>query len=197
MSNDVNWWRHDVGGTHCGRHVRCCTVSKRHAQIRTDWWDLGLEHVESHMGKPDSLGCIADVSYWVENRNHRVRWQLKYTYKYKFYINKKPWPTFSVSFSWVISFQTACGRPGGMQTDIDKARASLNFHCHHYNDELTLIRLKSESQPTNSASGSGSPGCASWVSRSPRGGGGGGYSVRKMMGVCRWPLKIGPKKIVA
>ena len=23
----------------------------------------------------------------------------------------------------------------------------------------------------------------------------GGYSVRKMMGVCRWPLKIGPKKI--
>ena len=25
--------------------------------------------------------------------------------------------------------------------------------------------------------------------------GGGGYSVRKLMGVCRWPLKIGPKKI--
>ena len=24
---------------------------------------------------------------------------------------------------------------------------------------------------------------------------GGGYSVRKLMGVCRWPLKIGPKKI--
>ena len=23
----------------------------------------------------------------------------------------------------------------------------------------------------------------------------GGYSVRKMMGVCRWPLKIGPQKI--
>ena len=23
----------------------------------------------------------------------------------------------------------------------------------------------------------------------------GGYSVRKLMGVCRWPLKIGPKKI--
>ena len=26
-------------------------------------------------------------------------------------------------------------------------------------------------------------------------GGGGGYSVRKLMGVCRWLLKIGPKKI--
>ena len=27
------------------------------------------------------------------------------------------------------------------------------------------------------------------------GGGGGGYSAWKLMGVCRWPLKIGPKKI--
>ena len=27
------------------------------------------------------------------------------------------------------------------------------------------------------------------------GGGGGGYSVRTLMGVCRWPLKIGPNKI--
>ena len=26
-------------------------------------------------------------------------------------------------------------------------------------------------------------------------GGGGGYSAWKLMGVCRWPLKIGPKKI--
>ena len=28
-----------------------------------------------------------------------------------------------------------------------------------------------------------------------RGGGGGGYSAWKLTGVCRWPLKIGPKKI--
>ena len=34
-----------------------------------------------------------------------------------------------------------------------------------------------------------------WTWPGGGGGGGGGYSAWKLMGVCRWPLKIGPKKI--
>ena len=43
--------------------------------------------------------------------------------------------------------------------------------------------------PTNNSAHQGNS-SGNWIP-----GGGGGYSAWKLMGVCRWPLKIGPQKI--
>ena len=54
MSNDVNWWRHDVGGTHCGRHARCCTVNllcvylHKHIEADTKCPTFSRRHVQVH-----------------------------------------------------------------------------------------------------------------------------------------------------